>query len=53
MRGVKSVVQTEKYRERERVKKYRLAMSTWREEGGNVEKGGGREQEAREKCKSV
>ena len=45
-RGVKRVVEAEKGREKERVERWRLAMTVWRE----VKKdGGAREQETRER----
>jgi hypothetical protein len=53
-RGVKRVVEAEKGREKERVGKWRLAMATWKGEGGNGERGGARGEESRERqeCKS-
>jgi hypothetical protein len=44
-RGVERVVEAEKGRQKERVDKWRLAMTTWREGGGgegNGDRGGTR-----------
>jgi hypothetical protein len=48
-RGVKRVVEAEKGREKEKVEKWRPAMTTWREGGNGMERGGARGQEARER----